>query len=101
MLPEPDNYAFLLHRAVLNTDNTMTCHIPQLTDTRSAQAHVVGLRLMFRQFSAEFALRTQRPMDEIMLQLIHELHVERKMPLGEAPNYEGPVIELPPGVKPS
>lgn len=101
MLPEPDNYAVLLHRAVLNTDDTMTCHIPILTDTRSAQAHVAAFRLIFRQFSAEFALRTQRSMDEVMLQLIHELHVERKMPIGEKPEYEGPLIELPPGVKPS
>lgn len=101
MLPEPDNYAFLLHRAVLNTDDTMTCHIPILTDTRSAQAHVAAFRLMFRQFAAEFALKTQRSMDEIMMNLIHELHEERRMPIGEKPEYEGPLIELPPGVKPS
>lgn len=105
-LPEPDNFAQLLHRAVLDTadadgNNTMTCHIPILHDTQSAQAHVAGFRLIFRQFAAEFALRSQRSMDEIMLQLIHELHAERKMPIGEKPEYQGPLIELPPGVKAS
>jgi hypothetical protein len=98
-LPEPDNHARLLHRAVLNRDDTMTCHIPILIDTRSAQAHVAAFRLIFRQFAAEFALVAQKPLDEVMQNLIHELHIEKKMPIGEKPQYEGPVIELPPGVR--
>jgi hypothetical protein len=97
--PVPDNFARLLHRAVLNNDGTMTVHIPVLKTTQDAKAHVAAFRLIARQFIAEFCLVTQKSFDDVFKQLIHELHIERKAPIGEKPEYEGPVIELPPGVQ--